>query len=99
MFRLLVAPKPPLDASSPPPPQALLLPPDSMGWLVPNYVNDRAALAHAAKKPIILEEFGQTREYSVPRDTLVRRHAHKWNKGSLVWLPNRNHVSYSACQT
>lgn len=40
---------------------------------------DRAALAHSAGKPLLLEEFGAQRQYITPRDALIHR--------CSVWMP------------
>ena len=34
---------------------------------------DRAALAHSAGKPLLLEEYGAQRQYITPRDALIHR--------------------------
>ncbi len=34
---------------------------------------DRQALARAANKPLLLEEFGAPRDYLVPRDAVLKR--------------------------
>lgn len=40
-------------------------------WLGPNFIEDRAAIASAAGKPIILEEYGMRPGYLPSRDTLL----------------------------
>jgi hypothetical protein len=35
---------------------------------------DRAALAHSAGKPLLMEEYGAQKQYITPRDTLIHRY-------------------------
>jgi mannan endo-1,4-beta-mannosidase len=60
-------------------------PPDGYVWLAENFIKHRAEIAHALGKPIILEEYGQGKEYYGPRDTLME------------WLHQRADENRFAC--
>jgi hypothetical protein len=70
--------------------------PDSWGiganeyqWIGPNYIQDRAAVAHKANKPVILEEYGMRTGYLPSRDTLFNYELSQANAVdyacTLVW--------------
>ncbi len=46
------------------------IPVEAFDWVNVNFIQDRAALAHAAGKPIIIEEFGVRADYH-PRGRCV----------------------------
>lgn len=77
-------------------PDALLLQPDSWGiganeyqWIGPNFIDDRAALAHSINKPVVLEEYGMRTGYLPSRDTLFNYELGQANSAdyacTLVW--------------
>lgn len=64
-------------------------PPDGYTWLADNFFKRRAQLAHSLGKPIILEEYGQAKNFFGDRDTLldwIHRQANDNQFGcTLVW--------------
>ena len=77
--------------------------PKEYDWIGPNYIADRAKVAHAANKPIIMEEYGMENGY-LNRDFLLsyltRVATENDYAGSLVWAVwsrNAPRVSCSGC--
>ena len=77
--------------------------PKEYDWIGPNYIADRAKVAHAAGKPIIMEEYGMENGY-LNRDFLLsyltRVATENDYAGSLVWAVwarNAPRVSCSGC--
>jgi mannan endo-1,4-beta-mannosidase len=64
-------------------------PPDGYTWLADNFFKRRAQLAHSLGKPIILEEYGQAKNFYGDRDTLlgwIHKQANDNQFGcTLVW--------------
>jgi mannan endo-1,4-beta-mannosidase len=69
-------------------------------WIGPNYIADRAKVAHAAGKPIIMEEYGMENGY-MNRDALLsyltREAAANDYAGSLVWAVWSRNVPRVTC--
>ena len=69
-------------------------------WIGPNYIADRAKVAHAAGKPIIMEEFGMENGY-MNRDSLLSYLTDTADAngyaGSLVWAVWSKNVPRVTC--
>lgn len=69
-------------------------------WIGPNYIADRAKVAHAAGKPIIMEEYGMENGY-MNRDALLsyltREATANDYAGSLVWAVWARNVPRVTC--
>ena len=69
-------------------------------WIGPNYIADRAKVAHAAGKPIIMEEFGMENGY-MNRDALLSYLTDTADAngyaGSLVWAVWSKNVPRVTC--
>ncbi len=69
-------------------------------WIVPNYIADRATVAHAANKPIIMEEYGMQLGYMPQRDDLfailLMGSHNAYFAGTLVWQTKTTPLNDSA---
>jgi len=58
-------------------------------WIGPNFIHDRAELAHSINKPVVLEEYGMRTGYLPSRDTLFSYELDQANSAdyacTLVW--------------
>lgn len=74
--------------------------PNEYAWIGPNYIADRAKVAHSFNKPIIMEEYGMENGYMARDDLLsylTRIATENDVAGSLVWAVWAKNVPRVTC--